>query len=127
LKEETVEKKRKPGGQKGNQNARTHGFYSKELDETEKVAYLLAVKVVGLDSEIALMRVKIQSLIVHDPGNIRLINQAANTLAHLLSAKHDITNNDEDSLQAAFRNVYNNIAVPLGLSVESNTLKGLRK
>ena len=127
MNEEIVEIKRKRGGQPGNQNARTHGFYSKELDETEKVEYLLAVKVVGLDSEIALLRVKIQSLITHDSENIRLINQAANTLAHLLSAKHNITNNDEESLQAAFRNVYNNIAVPFGLSVESNTLKRLRK
>jgi len=91
------------------------------------VEYLLAVKVVGLDSEIALLRVKIQSLITHDSENIRLINQAANTLAHLLSAKHNITNNDEESIQAAFRNVYNNIAVPFGLSVESNTFKRLRE
>ena len=127
MKEEIVEKKRKRGGQKGNQNARTHGFYSKELDETEKVEYLLAVKVEGLDSEIALLRFKIQSLIVHDPENIRLINQASNTLAHLLSAKHNITNNDEDTLQVAFQNVYNNIAVPLGLSVESNISKRFQK
>jgi len=126
MKEEIVEKKRKRGGQKGNQNARTHGFYSKELDETEKVEYLLAVKVVGLDSEIALLRVKIQSLITHDSENIRLINQALIPCAFVVGETH-ITNNDEESIQAAFRNVYNNIAVPFGLSVESNTFKRLRE
>jgi hypothetical protein len=109
------EEKRKPGGQPGNQNARTHGFYSKELDETEKVEYLLAVEVEGLDYEIALMRVKIQALVVHDPGNIRLITQAANTLARLLTAKHNISNEIEDKIRNAIYNVHNEMAVSFGI------------
>jgi len=40
-------------------------FYSKKLDETEQAEHLLAVKVEGLDYEIALMRVKLQ--ITHCP------------------------------------------------------------
>jgi hypothetical protein len=119
-----MEEKRKPGGQLGNQNARTHGFYSKELDERGKIAYLLAVEVEGLDYEIALMRVKIQALIAHDPENVRLITQAANTLARLLTAQHNISNKDEKNIKNAFRNVYNEIAVALGLSDLS---QGLRK
>jgi hypothetical protein len=112
MEEEIVEETRKRGGQPGNQNARTHGFYSKQLSEIEKVEYLLAIEIEGLDYEIALMRVKIQSLIGHDPENIRLITQAANTLARLLTARHTISDKDPNDMILKLRNVYNEFVVP---------------
>jgi len=120
------EEKRKRGAQPGNRNAKTHGFYSKKLDETEKAEHRLAVKVEGLDYEIALMRVKLQSLIVHDPANIKLITQAANTLTRLITAKHTISQNDGKSKQAALENIRNNVISSINIDVEA-ILKGLRK
>ena len=43
----------KPGAPKGNQNARKHGFYSKALDEAEKLQLEEARGIDGLDEEIA--------------------------------------------------------------------------
>ena len=108
------EEKKKRGAQPGNRNARTHGFYAKELDETEKVEYLLAVKVEGLDYEIALMRVKIKTLIARDAGNIRLITQAANTLARLLVAKQSIDKKDTNKAKEASLNVAKEIGILIG-------------
>ena len=65
--------KGKRGAPKGNQNARKHGFYSKVLDEAERLDFELATGVDGLDEEIALLRVKIKSLLERDPENIKLI------------------------------------------------------
>ena len=108
---------RKRGAQLGNQNARTHGFYSKELDETEKQQYEQATEVEGLDAEIALLRVKIQSLVAHDPENVKLITQATNALARLLMTKFNINKTDKQGLKEAYNNVLNNIALPLGIRI----------
>jgi len=82
---------RKRGAPKGNQNARKHGFYSKVLDEAEQLDFELATDVDGIDDEIALLRVKIKSLITYDPDNIKLIMQATTTLARLVRTKYNIS------------------------------------
>jgi uncharacterized protein YoxC len=120
------EEQRKRGAQPGNRNARTHGFYSKKLDEREKREHLLAVQVQGLDSEIALLRVKLQSLIAHDPENIKLITQATNSLTRLLTAKHTISQNDIETKQAKIQQACNNVMASWGLNLE-DFVKGLRK
>ena len=79
-----IKVKRKRGAPKGNQNARKHGFYSKVLDEAEQFDFELASGVNGIDDEIALLRVKIKSILEKDPENIKLIMQATNTLAGLV-------------------------------------------
>ena len=43
--------KRKKGAQKGNQNARKHGFYARVLDEADKLDFQLAAGVDGIDDE----------------------------------------------------------------------------
>ena len=111
------EEKKKRGAQPGNRNARTHGFYAKELDETEKQQYEQATEVEGLEAEIALLRIKIQSLVAHDPENIRLITQATNALARLLMTKFNTSKADKQGLEEAFNNVLNNIAIPFGIRI----------
>jgi len=108
---------RKRGAPKGNQNARKHGFYSKVLDEAEQLDFELATGVEGIDDEIALLRVKIKSLIAHDPDNIRLIMQAANTLARLVRTRYNISKEDKKGLKEAIGNVLRDIALPLGIAV----------
>ena len=75
---------RKRGAQPGNQNARKHGFYSNILTDKEKSNLGSAALVKGLDDEIALLRVKLKSIVEHDPENIRLISEIAATMARLL-------------------------------------------
>ena len=108
---------RKRGAPKGNQNARKHGFYSKVLNEAEQLDFELASGVEGIDDEIALLRVKIKSLIAHDPDNIKLIMQATNTLAGLVKTSYKMTKEQKKGLKEAIGNVLRDIAFPLGIGI----------
>jgi hypothetical protein len=108
---------RKRGAPKGNQNARKHGFYSKVLDEAGRLDFELATGVEGIDDEIALLRVKIKSLLEHDPENIKLIMQATNTLAGLVRTRYNMTKEQRKGLKEAIGNVIRDVALPLGIGI----------
>jgi len=108
---------RKRGGQRGNQNARKHGFYSKVLDEAEQLDFELATGVEGIDDEIALLGVKIKSILEKDPENIRLIMQATNTLAGLVKTSYNMTKEQKKGLKEAIGNVLRDVALPLGIGI----------
>ena len=108
---------RRRGAPKGNQNARKHGFYSKVLDEAGQLDLELATGVEGIDDEIALLRVKIKSILEKDPENIKLIMQATNTLARLVIVKYNISKEDKKGLKEAMGNVLRDIALPLGIGI----------
>ncbi|MFH1381552.1 MAG: hypothetical protein ABIH70_01525 [Chloroflexota bacterium] len=107
----------KRGAPKGNQNARKHGFYSKTLDETERQDFEMATEVEGIDDEIALLRVKIKSLLERDPENIKLIMQATNALGRLIRTRYNISKKDKKGLKEAIGNVLKDIALPLGIGI----------
>jgi len=108
---------KKRGAPKGNQNARKHGFYSKVLDEVEQLDFELATGVEGIDDEIALLRVKIKSILTHDSDNVRLIMQVTNALARLVRVKYNISKEDKKGLKEAIGNVLRDIALPLGIGI----------
>ncbi len=111
------------GAPKGNQNARKHGFYSKVLNEAEQLDFELATGVEGIDDEIALLRVKIKSVLSHDPDNVKLIMQATNTLARLVRTKYNISKKDKKGLKEAIGNVLKDIALPLGIGIGGAIIK----
>jgi len=115
--------KGKRGAPKGNQNARKHGFYSKVFDEAERLDFEMATGVDGIDDEIALLRVKIKSLLERDPENIKLIMQATNTLARLVRTRYNISREDKKGLKEAIGNVLRDVALPLGIGIGSNLNK----
>jgi len=112
-----VEENRKRGAPKGNQNARKHGFYAKVLNEAEQLDFELASGVEGIDDEIALLRVKIKSLLSHDPENFKLIMQATNALARLVRTRYNITKDQKKGLKEAIGNVLREVALPLGIGI----------
>ena len=107
--------KRPRGGQKGNQNARRHGFYSQALDEAQRLDLEAAQGIDGLDAEIAVLRVKIKALLESDPDNIKLIMQATSTLARLLRTRYSLTEHEGKGIEAAITNVLTELAPPLCL------------
>ena len=108
---------RKRGAPKGNQNARKHGFYAKVLNEAEQLDFELASGVEGIDDEIALLRVKIKSILENDPENIKLIMQATNALERLIRTRYKITKEQRKGLKEAIGNVLRDIALPLGIGI----------
>jgi hypothetical protein len=112
-----AKKDNRRGAPKGNQNARKHGFYSRVLDEAEQLDFELATGVNGIDDEIALLRVKIKSILEKDPENIKLIMQATNTLAGLVKTNYNISKEQRKGLKEAIANVLKDVALPLGFGI----------
>ncbi len=115
----TKKEEKRRGAPEGNQNARKHGFYSKVLDEAEQLDFEQATSVEGIDEEIALLRVKIKSVVAHEPENIKLIMQATNALARLIRTRYNISKEDKKGLKEAIANVLKDVALPLGISIGS--------
>ena len=87
------------------------------LNEAEQLDFELATGVEGIDDEIALLRVKIKSLLANDPENIKLIMQATNTLARLIRTRYNISQEDKKGLKEAIGNVLKEVALPLGIGI----------
>jgi hypothetical protein len=109
-----IEKKQK-GAPRGNQNARKHGFYSRALDEAQKIQLDEAREVEGIDEEIALLRVKLLTLMDEHPERIDLQLLAAATLTRMVRTKFQISAGGNRSLKDAIGKVLTDIAVPLGI------------
>jgi hypothetical protein len=109
--------KRKRGAPKSNLDTLKHGFYLKALDEAEMLDMEAAADISGIDDEIALLRVKIKSVLEKDPENIKLIMQATNMLARLVKTRYNITREQGNGLKEAIGNVLRDVAVPLGIKI----------
>ncbi len=105
---------KKSGGKRSGNGAR-RGFYSRAMDEAEKIDFELAQGVEGIDDEIALLRVKIKELLETDPENVKLIMDVTNTLARLVMTRYRITTDQKKALAAAIGSVLKNLAIPLGI------------
>ena len=93
------------------------GFYSRALDEDEKLELEEASHVEGIDEEIALLRVKLRELLEEQPERIDLHFEAANIIARLVRTRYQITREQKKSLKEAIQKVLTEIAVPLGVGI----------
>src|SRR4030042_3086750 len=108
-------KKKKRGAPKANQNSRKHGFYSQVVDQSEQLQLEQARGIDGIDEEIAILRVKLRSLIDKQPDRFDLHLVAANTIARLVRTRYSITREQKRTLREAITKVLTDIAVPLGI------------
>ena len=76
---------RKRGGQPGNQNARKHGFYSKHFTPEQIELLEDADDLRDLGPEIALLRVKLNTLLDDPDVSPDLLLRAVNSVARLMS------------------------------------------
>ncbi len=88
---ETESSARRRGAPSGNQNARKHGFYSAALSAQEQEALLDAATIKDLQSEIALMRVKLMDLVSSLDTSTELLLQAVRALTRLVDVQHKVT------------------------------------
>jgi hypothetical protein len=117
-----MNEKKTRSGKKGNQNARKHGFYSKVLDAAQKRELAVAIDVEGIDEEIALLRVKIKSVLEKDPENIKLIMAATTTLAGLLKANVELNKNQKKSVGESVGKLIQELAIQGGVQVASTII-----
>jgi hypothetical protein len=111
-----VKTERKKG--KGNSaGGRGRGFYSRVMDEAEQLDFELAEGVEGIDDEIALLRVKIKSLLESEPENINTILKMAETLARLVKTRYQMDKEHKKGLKEAIGNVLKDVALPLGIGI----------
>ena len=104
-------------------NQQQGGFYQKVLDEAERIDFDLVSGVNGIDDEIALLRVKIKSILDDDPKNIKLIVEATNALERLIRTKYKISKEQRKGLKEAIGNVLRDVALPLGIGIATTISK----
>jgi hypothetical protein len=97
--------KRNRGGQKGNQNARTHGFYSSALTPDQISRFWTIISQEHVDPEIALMRIKLQYLVQMSPASRRTIKDASRLLSRWFADKYHLNWTDRAYLRTAFLTV----------------------
>ena len=107
--------KRGKADSRAGRNRASRSLYSKALDEAELLDFELAQGVEGIDDEIALLRMKIKSLLENDPDNVKLIMEATNTLARLVVTRYRISADQKKALRDAIGSVLQGLAVPLGI------------
>ena len=83
--DEDQKPKPKRGGQPGNQNARKHGFYSKHFTPEQIEQLEAADDLKDLGPEIALLRVKLNTLLDDPDVSPDLLLRAVNSVARLMS------------------------------------------
>jgi len=99
----SVRVKRKPGAQPGNRNARKHGFYSKTLTPEQQKTLSGAARVKGLNREVAVLRVKIASILKNDPQNLAVLFQAVSALGRTLRTRQSLVHADRQQSEYLYR------------------------
>jgi len=112
-----ISKKRKKGAQPGNNNAVKHGFYSKALREAERLSLQEAVKVEGVDEEIALLRYTLAELVENYPDRIDLQIETASAISRLVRTRYLLSKEQKKSLKEAIARVLTEVAIPLGIGI----------
>jgi hypothetical protein len=114
-KEKSASQVKPPDAVRGKGKKSKQSFYTKALDEAEGLDFELAQDVDGIDDEIALLRLKIKSLLENDPDNIRLITEATDALSRLVVARYKIGASHKKALVNAIGGVLKDLAVPIGI------------
>jgi hypothetical protein len=97
--------KKSRGGQKGNRNARKHGFYSATLSPAETSQLWNITNLEGVDPEIAFIRVKLQSSLQYNPGNRRVITEASRLLVKWYSENYGLDPTERSYLKTVVENL----------------------
>lgn len=120
-------KKRKKGGQPGNQNGRRHGFYARIPDSKVSRYAAQARKIEGLDEEIALLRAKFRAILENDkeslPENAKIYLQAIDTLARVLKTRNNLLKTDKQDLKEGLTNIIRDIGIPMGIDLNTTIFK----
>ena len=109
--------KKTSGGQIGNLNARTHGFYSKSVRREDRRKLRAGAGVKGLDQEIELLRTKISDF-SENHEYYRFILPGIALLSRLRLARQKLGYDDKKTgLAEAVSNLLKDIILPTGMTI----------
>ena len=77
----------------------------------------------GLDQEIAILRLKLKSLLANSPESVPLILQACRTLARLLVIKYQLPTSKKKDILDAATHVLRDIGIPLGITAAKKAVE----
>ena len=115
--------KRHRGAQKGNQNARKHGFYSRVLPASAEKDLIEAIALSGLENEIAVLRLKLRDLLKNHPDRVDLQVAAASAIARLMRTQKTVAPSLEKNMVEGMAQM----ARDVGMAVEVLGPDGDRK
>ena len=84
-------------------------FYASALSEAERVKLPRAQQMEGLDEEIALLRVRLGSLVAEQPENTELLLKGIGMLVRAVSAKYRLSPQAKENLADAISSVLKEI------------------
>src|SRR4030042_5261469 len=93
-------------------------YYSKHLDELERLELKNAAAIEGIDEEIALLRFEIQQLIKDKSADPEELTKYVNTLCRSILTRHAIGGSKDKQLRERIKNVVRDILVPMGVRSE---------
>jgi hypothetical protein len=106
--------KRKRGGQKGNQNARTHGFYSSVLTPDQMSQLWTIVIKENVPPESAIMRLKLQSMLSQNTANTRTLQEAVRLLVKWSAQKYHLNRAGRVHMRAILESTFQSYSgIPL--------------
>ena len=120
LSTELTRVKKKRGGQKGNQNARTHGFYSSTLTPEEISQIWALISQEHVSPDMAVLRVKLMSMVHQCPVDHRVLKEVVKIIVQWYAKKHNLGRADRAVLQAAVAEVFEQSS---GISLNNNAQK----
>jgi hypothetical protein len=101
-----LKKKKKRGGQRGNQNARKHGFYSGTFDAEQLSQFWNLVAVEKQPPEIAALGVKLGAALHANPGNRRIIRDAARLSAEWISKREQLNREETEYARKCYLELF---------------------
>ena len=108
------QKKRNRGGQKGNQNARTHGFYSSVLTPDQMSQLWNIVTKEHVAPESAIMRLKLQSMLSQGNANTRTLKEAVRLIVKWSAQKYHLNRAGRVYMRACIESMFQDYSgIPL--------------
>jgi len=88
---------------------KAHGFYDSALSEAERILLPQAKEMEGLEEEIALLRVKLNSVIAQEPENMALVLKGISMLTRAVATKYRLSKEAKGNLADAIDSVLKEI------------------
>jgi len=95
--------KRHRGGQPGNQNARKHGFYTAGMSPLEASEFYNMINLGGVDREIAILRIKMNTALHSPLRNPRVFADARRLLVRWCRSRYRLESHEIPELKKIIR------------------------